>query len=181
LALSLVTGKQKWFAALSGLLLVNNLAANPIMHGTAPLHHAELRSVLEEDNNQDATIWIAFSNLVIPQYLKAQGATVWNGVRFISNPDDMKVLDPALTYQKVWYRYAHFAVEPASPGTAPVFELKNTDVVLLSIDACSDVVRKLGVNRFAFMNKPDLTQMTCLVPLRPAPVAGLWLYKRIDR
>lgn len=177
-SLAFIQGRRYWLVALTGLLVLNGLFVNPIARGIAPLHDARLESVLSKDEELNGTKWLAFSNFLVPQYLKAHGATVWNGTRFISDPVEMRVLDPDERYREIWYRYAHFIVEAAPSGSSAKFELKQTDVVLLKVDICSDAIHALGVNRFAFMAKPDPGEISCLRPMRAAPVAGLWLYKR---
>lgn len=176
--LAFLFGLRRLLVGLTTLMVLPGLAANPLAYGVAHLQNAELAIVLKEDQASGNTKWLAFSNLLIPQYLKAHGASVWNGVRFISDPDEIRILDPGERFREIWYRYAHFIAEPAPVQTPVSFELKSTDVVLLRVDACSDAIRTLGINRFAFMTKPSPDQSSCLEPLRPGPVAGFWLYKR---
>lgn len=160
------------------LFVVNGLQVNPLVHGVTALKSAQLASVLHEDRLSGNTLWIVSPEIVHAQYLKANGANVWSGTRFMSDPVQMRLLDPTEKYRHIWYRYAHFSIEPLPAGSATFFELPHgSDTIVLNIDFCSESLAVLGINRFAFTSQQDLKQLKCLEPLRTNTVEGLWLYK----
>lgn len=175
-----IEGKKLALVALTILLSANGLFVNPLVHGVTSLQDSQLAAVLQEEKDNGAKQWLALPNCFIPQYLKANGAAVWNGVRFTSAPKEMRLIDPDEKYRYVWYRYAHFAVESLPFNSPSEFILKRTDAVLLKVDICSESISAMGINRFAFMTKPDLKEAPCLAPVRPGPIAGIWLYKSVD-
>jgi hypothetical protein len=176
-----ISGAKVLLCILTLLFAVNGLQVNPLSHGVTALKSAQLASVLQEDRSTDNTMWIVSPEIVHSQYLKANGANVWSGARFMSDPVQMRLLDPTEKYRNIWYRYAHFSIEPLPAGGSPIFELPSNDTVVLKIDFCSEFMVALGVNRFAFTSQQNLMQIKCLEPLRTNKVEGLWLYKlRLD-
>lgn len=176
--ISFFLGRKKWLIVLTMILILPGIAVNPLSHGLYFLRNSELSSVLMEDKFFGETKWLVIPDPAYAQLFKANGAIVWNGVRFISDPKEMQILDPTGRYRDIWYRYAHFSVSPLPLGAVPEFELKQTDTVLLKVDLCSDAINSLGINRFAFLTKPELNQFPCLEPMRQGPVARAWLYKK---
>lgn len=180
-SMAFIYGAKALLCTLTLLFSMNGLQVNPLSHSVTALKSAQLASVLQEDRLSGPTMWIVSPEIVHAQYLKANGANVWSGTRFMSDPVQMRMLDPLENYRNIWYRYAHFSIEPLPAGRTSVFELPSTDTVILKIDFCSESLASLGVNRFAFTSQQDLKQMKCLEPLRTNTVEGLWLYKlRLD-
>lgn len=175
------TGNKIALITLTMLLSINGLFVNPLVQDVASLQNDQLSVVLQEEKENGSAQWLALPNILLPQYLKANGASVWNGVRFTSDPREMRLIDPQEKYINVWYRYAHFAVESLPLNSQPEFILKGTDTVLLRVDLCSEDLSAMGVNRFAFMSEQNLKDLPCLAPIRSGPVAGIWLYRRVDK
>lgn len=173
-------GTRKWLIAITMMLVLPGIAVNPLAHGMSSLKNSELSSALMEDKQLGELKWLVIGSYSHPQYFKANGAAVWNGVRFISDPHEMRALDPTGRYKDIWNRYSHFGISPLPLGAPAEFELTQQDVVMMKVDLCSDAVSSLGINRFAFATKPELNQISCLEPIRYAPVAGTWLYKKKD-
>jgi hypothetical protein len=173
-------GTRKWFIAITIILVLPGITVNPLAHGISSLKNSELTSALMEGKQFGELKWLVIGSYSHPQYFKANGATVWNGVRFISNPHEMGVLDPTDRYKSIWNRYSHFGISPLPLGAPAEFELIQQDVVMIKVDLCSDAVASLGINRFAFIIKPELNQISCLEPIRYGSVAGTWLYKKKD-
>jgi hypothetical protein len=177
---SYLIGAREWLVVITIPLVLPGIAVNPLAHGVSSLKNAELSSFLMEDQLLGETRWLVIPDLQYPQYFKANGAMVWNGTRFISDPGEMRILDPTDRYRDVWNRYAHFGVSPLPLGSPAEFELIYADSVMLKVDLCSEAVSSLGINRFAFLTQPGLDQFPCLELLRHGPVAGTWLYKKKD-
>ena len=171
-----ITGARRAFCLAVFLLVNSGVSVNPIMRGIEPLQSNELQAVIQKEQERRPGAWIVSPNFVLPQFMKANGAQVWNGARFLTTPDEMSLLDPGGKQRNIWYRYAHFAVEPASAGTPPKFILAQTDVVVLQVDPCSIELEKMGINHIAFAAPADLTSHPCLKSLLDHPVSSMWLY-----
>lgn len=180
-SLAFINGWRKLLFLLTGLLLLNGFTVNPVTKGTTVMHDEKLASVLAEDKEKKETKWLVLGDIAHPQYFKAHGANVWNGVKFMPDPSEMRIIDPAEKHRSKWYRYAHTVVEPLPKGSPAEFELKQTDLVVIKIDVCSKGIEKLGINRFGFLSPVDSSTGSCLSPLREEPIAGLWLYQRKEK
>lgn len=177
-ALAFLLGAHRIFGLLIFIQVANGLVVNPLSHGTLPLQADDLKQMIEREKTQNPGAWLVFEDRMLPQYLKANGADVWNGVRFMSAPAQMLALDPQLKYKAIWYRYAHFIVQSEPVGTPASFQLAGIDVVKMQVDPCSDVLARMGINHFGFTAQQNPDMFKCLTPLHSTAVHGLWLYRR---
>ena len=175
---SFFSGNKKLFAIVTVVFCVNGFWVNPISSGASVLKNSELEVLIQEEQDSNSGMWMISPGTVYPQYFKALGANVWNGVRFISSPDEMRPIDPNGSKRDVWYRYAHISFESLSKGSPPQFVLKQADLYELRLDPCSLEATQLGVTHFVFESQQDVRKNLCLETVRPFSVSGFWVYRR---
>ena len=175
---SFFAGNKKLFIIVTAIFFVNGFWVNPISSGVSVLKNSELKVLIQEEQSSNSGLWMVSPGTVYPQYFKALGANVWNGVRFISSPDEMKSIDPNGSERDIWYRYAHISFESLAKGGSPQFVLKQADLYELRLDPCSLEAAQLGITHFVFESQQDFRKNMCLESIRPFPVSGFWIYRR---
>jgi hypothetical protein len=154
------------------------LTVNPLSRGMGAIYEKDIAREARELHIRDIhKRWLVIGGGVTsPQFFKAIGANVWNGVRFISTPDTFLALDPAEAYSKVWSRYAHVMIEPTSEMDNPVFELVQADVIRIRMNLCGGALKRMGITNVAFQGEPAGVSNDCLRLVTDRQINGFWLY-----
>lgn len=158
--------------------LLAHAGVNPVARGLAPLTASRLhREVRELVAREPAARWAVFGNYLFANYLKAAGARVMNGTRFVPDPEQMRVLDPADRSQGIHNRYGHMSLATGDAASAR-FELAAFDSYVATVSATSGVWKALGV-RYLVLPAPSGTPdfLRAAQPALQFPELDLWVYR----
>ena len=93
------------------LFLSKNITIHPLMKGLKPVIKNEITKVAFEIKKADPKArWAVFGSPRISALLVPPRVDKINGVQPIPNFNDLKILDPNKTYEKIYNRYAHIAM-----------------------------------------------------------------------
>ncbi len=175
----LLARKRLAFAA---CVLVPNVLCyglvNPLASGLGPILETRLFREVSRmvDEDPDAR-WTVYGGYVTADLVKAAGAQVFNGTKFVPPLDDLRVIDPSATAALGYNRYAHIALVPEN-GNAVTFTLLHEDSYVIRIDPKSDVWRRLGIRYVALpfaATDPEFLERAALA--LELPDASLWVYR----
>ncbi|CAG9180237.1 DUF7657 domain-containing protein [Cupriavidus pinatubonensis] len=159
-------------------LIAPGVAVNPLSRGLDAIYKKDLAQRIAKHGVADqGKQWVVVGGITSPQFFKAAGASVWNGVRFISETQTFIPLDPQGKSSKIWNRYAHIIIEPNFELSSPVFELVQTDVVKIRLNLCGKELKSMGVTNVAVLGQKIPDSAECLDELAGGPVDGFWLYE----
>jgi hypothetical protein len=183
MAYTLLSFKMKVFLALLFLtVFVPGAPVNPVCMGLSPLFDKDLNLTLEEVINRDpGARWVVYGDNPKQSFFIAQGAKVFNGVKYIPDLKSMKILDPEGKYVDVYNRYAHIVFEPRNDDLVE-FRLAGPDAYIVSINPLSDKLKALGVKYIAMPDKPsyydsDFAGRSGMTSLTEEPINGFWICK----
>jgi hypothetical protein len=155
---------------------------NPVCTGLSPLFDKDLNPVLAEIIKRDPNAgWVVYGDNPKQSFFIAQGAKVFNGVKYIPDLKSMKSLDPEGKYVDVYNRYAHIVFEPRNDDIVE-FRLASPDAYIISINPLSDRLKALGVKYIAMPDKPsyydiEFARRNGLTPLTEEPINSFWICK----
>ncbi|KUE90270.1 hypothetical protein ASL20_03820 [Cupriavidus necator] len=165
------------FSCAVAILIAPGASINPFSRGLDAIYRKDLAErVVQSGSADQAKRWIVTGGVTSPQFFKAAGANVWNGVRYASEPQTYMPLDPQGTSSKIWNRYAHVIIEPDLELSSPVFELVQTDVIKIRLNLCGKELSDIGVTNVAVLGQA-IGGATCLNELAGNPINGFWLYE----
>lgn len=148
--------KRTMNSILIGLILVsmiNGVTVRPILKGLDAIYSKPVVKEIEQimTGDKDAK-WLAYGGgVVLPGYAVACGAPTINSVNQYPNMELWHTLDPSLTYEEVYNRYAHVNVNLTNEKTS--MELMQTDVFTLNLNY--NDVYKAGVDYILSIVKID--------------------------
>jgi hypothetical protein len=95
------------------LLICSNGLINPIMRGLGPLIESEAFQEIDKLRAADPKAkWIAYGDYMTAQLIKATGATVLNGTKWVPDLPLLRQLDPKGAYETIYNRYAWIICAP---------------------------------------------------------------------
>lgn len=162
------------------MVLLPNLLIHPVAIGLNPIFKKELAKVAKDISQTNPRAkWIVFGNSGLPQYLKALGINVFNGMKYTPDLQSMSVLDPDLHFKDIYNRFANIVFIPKDNGKEVEFTLLGTFAYVVSISPCSHKLQQLGIRYVIFAGGiPPEKQLFCLSPA--ATVNGdlvIWKYR----
>ncbi len=124
--------------------------------------------------------WIAYGSGTLPNFARANGAHVFNGVKYAPEFNRLAILDPESKYNDVYNRYANIGVNLLSDVKAPPeFILLQTDAYIIKIHPCSDLLKQLGITHYIFPMKMSESDSYCLKQVNKNPINGnIFIYRR---
>lgn len=156
---------------------VKNLSANPLSSGLDALFknplHLEVKRIMKEDPEAK---FVVFGQFIFSDFIKATGATVLSGTKFVPDFKKLKVLDPIGRYDSVYNRYAHVVYNSyTSPNDTVVFQLAQNDLYSVYIDPCSPKLKDVGVKYVVFVYEPQSIEVRCMDLVNG--ISGYKIYK----
>jgi hypothetical protein len=95
------------------LLICSNGLINPIMRGLGPLIESPAFQEVDKIRAADPKAkWIAYGDYTTAQLIKATGATVLNGTKWVPDLPLLRQLDPKGEYEAIYNRYAWIICAP---------------------------------------------------------------------
>jgi hypothetical protein len=162
-------------------LVLNNGGVNPIATGLGPLMKASATPAIQQIRESDPDAkWIVYSTAWLPQFFKAQGVDVINGLQIVPDPALCHELDPVGKYQMEWDRYAYAIFEPAGPGERPSFRSLGSAAYILRAFAGEPAFRTRGVRYAVFPRRLDSAEENKMHLLVSFPQSKIWIYKLPD-
>lgn len=150
---------------------------NPTSSGLNRLLDKELlhRTTAMDPSGQEQ--WIVFGGTPLSQVLRANGHRVLSGEYFVPRFDLMHRFDPEETNIYWWNRYGtvNFAAS-TDPSVVEFSRDKPSRPDAITLHPCHPTLKALGVTRFVFHEKPDLSQLPCLKPLGEFAPINVYVY-----
>ncbi len=126
------SAQKRLITAVIVALLIPGFSVLPITKGAdsvleKPASHAVQKIVAEDADAK----WIAYNDIISPQFLIANGAPTVNSVNYIPNMELWTELDPTGAYNEVYNRYSHVSCTFTEEETS--FELLAPDCMRLNL------------------------------------------------
>jgi hypothetical protein len=151
---------------------------NPTSSGLNRLLDKELlhRTKAMDPSGQEK--WIVFGGTPLSQVLRANGHQVLSGEYFAPRFDLMRRLDPNETNIYWWNRYGtvNFATSTSDLSRIEYVKSWPSKPDAFTLHPCHPTLKALGVTRFVFHEKPDLSQLPCLKPLGEFTPISVFVY-----
>lgn len=182
----LFLSKRKMLFALAiFLVLIPSYLVNPLSSGLDPIYKKDVaKAAAQLRTDSPDSEWLVYSDrdtlAELPEFLKASGLNVFNGVKYTPDLRLMEVLDPEHKFKNVYNRYAHIGFWEPESGNEKVIEivLAAGDTYIVIADPCSGELKRMGIERFAFTYKPDEKKLSCLSFTHGFESSDIWFYKR---
>ncbi len=177
----LLNKKRKVFSILVFLFVfIPTFSVNPVSISLGPIYGKEISRLVYNINKEDPKAkWVAFGNNTLPDFLKASGVSVFNGVKYTPDLQSLEILDPGQKYKNIYNRYAHIALQESDPKSDKEIEftLIQDDTYIIKVDPCSEKLKQLGIKYLAFTYKPNDSILSCTEPITSKPASGIWVYR----
>lgn len=158
-------------------LSLNNGLVNPIASGLGPLLEATPAEAVRDIAKRDPDgKWVTFSTAWLPQFLKAQGAEVVNGLNVVPDLQLCHQLDPTRQYESIYNRYAFMILERAMDHEEPAFRALNPSAYILRISARDPVLLSYGVRYEVFSHEIPPTETDQMQLVSSFPANRIWIY-----
>lgn len=176
----ILTRRRAAFSVLILLALTPYLTVNPLARGMDPVFENRIYLAGSElASREPDTRWIVFGNPSLAALLKASGMEIVNGAKYTPDLDFYAAIDPTGDNRAIYNRYAHTTFnEPALPAEPAGFRLLSGDAYAVDISPCSEDMKKLGIDHFAFSKKPEMESLSCLELVEEAGVHEVGFYQR---
>ena len=116
------------------LLICSNGLINPIMRGLGPLLDSAAFQEIDKIRAADPKAkWIAYGDYMTGQLIKATGATVLNGTKFVPDLPFLRQLDPKGAYETIYNRYGWIICMPKVFPEEASFTLLQPDFYTLHL------------------------------------------------
>ncbi len=151
---------------------------NPVGIGLGPIIDTKLfKQASPLIRKEPDARWAVYGPHVVADLLKAAGAQVFNGTKFVPPLDELRVIDPKMSGASVYNRYAHIELEPAL-GSDVSFALHEGDWYIINISPSNDLWRRLGIRYVVFPQAfTDPTFLAAAELVLSLPEVGLWVYR----
>ena len=159
-------------------LVLNNSGINPVAIGLRPLLDATPAALVHQIRESDPDgKWISYSNMLLPQFFKALGVDVINGLQIVPDPIFCRELDPMGRYVPVWNRYASVGFQQAELGEKPEFHSLSPSAYILKISPVDPALLARGARYAVFPRSLDSPGEMGLRLLASFPESKIWIYK----
>lgn len=177
LIISLLRLNLRLIIGLFLLMSIQGFRVNPLIVGLDGIYKKEVAVEAAAFNEANPGRWAVFGSFVHPQYFKALGMSVFNGVIFTPNVAEMELLDVDHQYDFIWNRYAHINMVANPELESPLFTLVQPDLFTITIDPCAEEMRALGIVYLVFTYNADALISRCARSLTPKPINGVYIYE----
>jgi len=172
---------RKWKCSFIFLLLgysiITVIRINPVYRNLDIFKSSKLSLKLREieQANYKKHRWIVYDELILGNYLLANGIHTLNGVYLYPQLKLWKKFDKNEKYSDIYNRYAHIVFTVSNTSNA-TFSLVTPDYFQVSIDPCSKLLRELNVKYYIF---PNPINRKCMkqVAIVKYPTKASYIYK----
>ena len=151
---------------------------NPLAAGLGPMTETRLfRQVSQIAREDPDARWAVYGPYVLADLLKAAGANVFNGTKFVPPLDDFRVLDPESSADSTYNRFAHIALVPRKgPGIA--LELVHGDSYRMHADPAGDDWTRLRIRYVVLLfEATDEEFLRRTTRVNSPPGSDVWIYR----
>jgi hypothetical protein len=143
--------RRLFIATLVALLIVTEVPVNPVMSGLAPLTSSETFVTIDKIRKTDPSAkWIVYESLQLPDLVRATGAPVFNGTRYVPDVPLLQKFDPENRGNFIYNRYAHMFCElPPEPDMIG-FRLIEADQFVMEIAPDYPTLAEIGCRYVVF-------------------------------
>jgi hypothetical protein len=163
---------------------IHNFSVNPISSGLSAITKNSLvKATAEIKQNDPDARWAVFGSHKVTNLLVPNKINTLNGIKYVPNFDDMKVLDPQGKSKDVYNRYAHISLYYHKDiGDFVIFQLHENKIVndlyTIIINPCSEKLKQLRVKYTVFTYSPVAEEIQCMTLVKD--MGGLFIYVRND-
>ncbi len=172
--------KKSFLVGLLAFSIFSTISVNPVYKGFNPLLHTDLANIIQRSNTEtnNQFRWATYDNLLIGNYILANGGNPINGVQLYPDLKLWKDFDPSGKYISIYNRYAHIKLISRNDMDIK-FNLNSPDSFTISINPCHPILKKYRV-KFFIMQSP--INASCLTPvyLIKYPAMPFLVYQRED-
>lgn len=167
-SLILLSNKNKYIGigAMTIMLymLWPNLKINPTVKGMAPLTNSPMAKAIQQIVKQDPEArWAGMGSIHLPNFLKANGAKVINGLSIAPDIKKFRLLDPSGINDSTYNRNGHFLMYSAiTPNDTITFKLVQSDLFYTQLDPCTEKLKSLNVKYVSFAYTPQPAEVRCM-------------------
>jgi hypothetical protein len=159
-------------------LLLNNSGINPVAIGLGPLLDATPAAAVHQIRESDPDgKWISYSNTWLPQFFKAQGVDVINGLQIVPDSIFCREMDPMGQFAPLWNRYASVVFQQAEQGKHPEFRSLGPSAYILKISPVDPALLARGARYAVFPQSLDSPGRMGLRLLTSFPESRIWIYQ----
>jgi len=165
-------GKRKLFCILLLFItFISSYRINPFYRGLNALINIPFaREIKDIKNNDKNARWVVYDNIILSNYLIANGISTISGTYIYPQAELLAVFDKQGEYKGVWNRYAHIVFNETHDLGNPVFRLNQPDSYSIIINPCSSLFKKIGVQYFVFSHITN--EYTCLKKIKELSYPG---------
>lgn len=159
--------KSKYFLPLLVIFsLGSTLLVNPLYRGLDSLISNNVSRELKDIDAKNNGTWVIYSDLVMEQFLIANGISTLNSVHLYPQEDLWLHFDPDRKDRQIWNRYGYIVFNQENNIDKISFGLNNDDNFFIKINPCSERFNRFEVKYFIFpveeVNEPCLTKVKSL-------------------
>jgi hypothetical protein len=133
------------------LLICSNALINPIMRGLGPLLESDAFHEIDKIRAADPKAkWIAYGDYMTAQLIKATGATVLNGTKFVPDLPFLRQLDPKGEFETIYNRYGWIICMPKVFPEETSFTLLQPDFYNMHLPPSLPLLQEQGYRYYVF-------------------------------
>jgi len=163
------------------LLIWSNGLINPIMRGLGPLTESAAFQEIDKIRTADpGAKWIAYGDYVTGQLIKATGATVLNGTKFVPDLPFLRQLDPHGAYETIYNRYGWIICAVQVFPEEVRFSLLQPDFYTIYLPPGLPVLRSANYRYYVFRGVWRDASLYDFSLVATTPSNSLCVYRRGD-
>lgn len=172
--------KKIFLLLLLGFVIVSSYKVNPFYNGLSPILNTKFSKYIQaiESQNRKNKKWIVYDNLILGNYIAANGGNVFNGVHMYSQPSIWGRLDPQKKYYSIYNRYSHIIVRNKE-RQMPNFKLIQNDIFEFNVDPCDPSLNAFNIGYYVFPYQ--IKSSNCLHQINKIvfPNIQLYIYNKV--
>ncbi|MBK8783851.1 MAG: hypothetical protein IPO22_19085 [Anaerolineales bacterium] len=159
---------------------VSTFSVNPLYRGLRIILGSELSEAVRNTNEADQgdSLWITYDNLILANYLAANGAHVLNSTQYSPQNELWGKFDPLEEYAQVYNRYAHIVVSSTPDVKKIDFLPVQSDVFNMVVNPCNPKLEEIGVTYYVFTSRVEYACLQRITTSRFKDMS-FFIYQRI--
>ena len=176
----LIIGRGVVFSLLIVIpLILANGMVNPVSIGLDPIYKKQITPFIQNIQKKDPTAkWVFFNSSIDANFLKAVGVDAFNGIKYVPNLNDFRILDPEGKFLDNYNRYALIVFSESKVHDLVTFNSFSQDTYFIEADPCAEKLKQLGVRYFVFTKEPVADVSGCMKPMSSDSISRVWVYER---